>query len=161
MKKNVKLVILLEVILLVAAVGLLAMVTGVGVNFPLSNLWDPVSFLFILFITLPGLIIMGEWKNFLKAFSVGQKPYSLLELKDINGAVASCQKLVLYGGLAGIVVQLIILLAEISDVKILSVNIAVVFILLLYTAVLEYLLVPLKLNAEKIMNKEMDLDDEE
>ncbi len=96
MKMNVKLVMLLELILLVAAVGLLAMLAGVGLNFPLSNLWDPLSFLFILFITLPGLIIMGEWKNFLKAFSVGQKPYSLLELKDINGAVASCQKLALF-----------------------------------------------------------------
>ncbi len=161
MKRNVIVIISVELMLLVIAIEGLGVLCGQDIHNTLSNLWDPISLLFLLFVTIPAMMDMGEGKNFLKAFTVGQKKYSLLELKDINEAVATCQKLVLYGGIIGIIAQLVILFGMISEPKPVGPNTAVAMLIILYAAIFEYLLVPLKLNAEKALNKEMDLDDEE
>ena len=69
MKKNIR-VILFGELLLIAAVFLY----NISINSGLSSIaWfiDLPSILLILLILIPGLLIMGEWKDFIKAFSVG------------------------------------------------------------------------------------------
>lgn len=97
--KNIRMVLFGELILFVVLFA-----------FALSNatissvLWfvDFPSLILIALALIPGLIIMGAWKDFLKSFSVGVKHYKLLELKNIVGAVVVAQKLTVLGALFGI-----------------------------------------------------------
>ena len=158
MKNNIKLVIGLEFLILFIV---LLLISGSNILNTLTYLIDFVSLIVIILVTIPPLIIMGEFGNFIKAFSVGKKKYTLLELKSINGAVAACQKLLLYGGIIVIIVELVIILSRIDDLSFIGPNLAVAILLMLYIAIFEYLLIPVKLNAEKTMNEEMDIDVEE
>ncbi|MCR4636396.1 MAG: hypothetical protein K5754_09190, partial [Butyrivibrio sp.] len=90
--KNIRLVLIGELILFIVVFLLNVLAGGWGMN---AIFWflDFPSLLLIALIFVPGLLIMKEWKNFMKAFSVGIKPYSLLELKNIIGAVDAAQKL--------------------------------------------------------------------
>ena len=65
MKKNIRVVLFGE-LLLIAAVFLY----NISINSGLSSIaWfiDLPSILLILLILIPGLLIMGEWKDFIKA----------------------------------------------------------------------------------------------
>ena len=81
MKKNIR-VVLIGQLLLIIAVFIFNVVSGFGVS---SMIWfiDMPSILLILIVLIPGLLIMGEWKDFIKAFSVGIKEYRLLELRTL------------------------------------------------------------------------------
>ncbi len=156
MKRNIRLVLLGELLLFVA-VFLLNIVWGSwGVN---AIMWfiDLPSFLLIVLVVIPGLLIMGEWKNFIKAFSVGIKPYSLLELKNIIGAVEAAQKLTVFAALFAIIISGVLLLGKLDDLSTIGPNLAVCFLAGLYAVIFEFFLLPLKLNAEQKMNEEMDL----
>jgi hypothetical protein len=122
-------------------------------------LWflDLPSILLIVLIFVPGLLIMGEWKNFLKAFSVGIRPFSLLELKNIIGAVDAAQKLTIYAALFAIIISGVLLMGRLDDPYTIGPNLAVCFLAGLYAVIIEFLLLPLRLNAERKMNEEMDL----
>lgn len=156
MKRNIRLVLLGELLLFVA-VFLLNIVWGSwGVN---AIMWfiDLPSFLLIVLVVIPGLLIMGEWKNFIKAFSVGIKPYSLLELKSIIGAVEAAQKLTVFAALFAIIISGVLLLGKLDDLSTIGPNLAVCFLAGLYAVIFEFFLLPLKLNTEQKMNEEMDL----
>ena len=124
-----------------------------------AALWflDLPSILLIVLIFVPGLLIMGEWKNFLKAFSVGIRPFSLLELKNIIGAVDAAQKLTIYAALFAIIISGVLLMGRLDDPYTIGPNLAVCFLAGLYAVIIEFLLLPLRLNAERKMNEEMDL----
>ena len=80
MKKNIR-VILFGELLLIAAVFLY----NISINSGLSSIaWfiDLPSILLILLILIPGLLIMGEWKDFIKAFSVGIKESLKISLRQ-------------------------------------------------------------------------------
>jgi len=159
MKKNIRLVLLGELILFVA-VFLINIIWGSwGVS---AIVWflDPPSFLMIMMVLIPGLLIMGEWKDFIKAFSVGIKQYSLLELKNIIGAVDAAQKLTIYGALFAIIISAVLLLGRLDDPSTIGPNLAVCFLAGFYAVIMEFFLLPLRLNAEKMMNEEMDFGDE-
>lgn len=83
--RNIRVVLLGELVLIIV-VFLFLILTGFGVS---SILWfvDVPSLLIILFVLVPGLFIMGEWQDFVRSFSVGIRKFSLLELKNIIGAV--------------------------------------------------------------------------
>ena len=90
--KNIRLVLLGE-LLLFLGIFLINIFLG---NWGLSAItWflDLPSLLLIAFILFPGIAIMGAWKDFINAFSVGIKPFSLLQLKNIIEAVDAAQKL--------------------------------------------------------------------
>ena len=122
-------------------------------------LWflDLPSLLLIVLIFIPGLLIMGQWKDFLKAFSVGIRPFSLLELKNIIGAVDAAQKLTIYAALFAIIISGVLLMGRLDDPYTIGPNLAVCFLAGLYAVIIEFLLLPLRLNAERKMNEEMDL----
>ena len=154
--KNIRLVLIGELILFIAVF----MMTVLGGNWGMSAvLWflDLPSILLIVLIFVPGLLIMGEWKNFLKAFSVGIRPFSLLELKNIIGAVDAAQKLTIYAALFAIIISGVLLMGRLDDPYTIGPNLAVCFLAGLYAVIIEFLLLPLRLNAERKMNEEMDL----
>ncbi|SFQ31763.1 hypothetical protein SAMN04487928_1335 [Butyrivibrio proteoclasticus] len=154
--KNIRLVLIGELILFIAVF----MMTVLGGSWGMSAvLWflDLPSILLIVLIFVPGLLIMGEWKNFLKAFSVGIRPFSLLELKNIIGAVDAAQKLTIYAALFAIIISGVLLMGRLDDPYMIGPNLAVCFLAGLYAVIIEFLLLPLRLNAERKMNEEMDL----
>ena len=154
--KNIRLVLIGELILFIAVF----MMTVLGGSWGMSAaLWflDLPSILLIVLIFVPGLLIMGEWKNFLKAFSVGIRPFSLLELKNIIGAVDAAQKLTIYAALFAIIISGVLLMGRLDDPYTMGPNLAVCFLAGLYAVIIEFLLLPLRLNAERKMNEEMDL----
>lgn len=158
-KRNIRLVLLGELILFVSV-----FIFTVVRSFEISSIaWfiDFPSILLILLILIPGLIIMGEGKDFIKSFSVGIKEYSLLELKNIIEAVGAAQKLTVFGALFAVIASGILILGNIGDLSFIGPNLAVCFLAAFYASIIEFFLLPLKLNAERKMNEEMDLGDEE
>lgn len=154
--KNIRLVLAGELILFI----LVFMLNVLGGSWGMSAIYwflDFPSLLLIVLIFVPGLLIMGEWKNFLKAFSVGIKPYSLLELKNIIGAVDAAQKLTIYAALFAIIISGVLVMGRLDDPSTIGPNLAVCFLAGLYAVIIEFLLLPLRLNAERKMNEEMDL----
>lgn len=154
--KNIKLVILGEILLLVVAFSFDLFVCGGNITWYL----DIPSIILNLVILIPGLIIMGAWKDFIKAFSVGTKHYSLLELKNILGAVSTAQKLVVLGALFALIISAIVVLGQVSDASLIGPNLAICFLSAFYAVIIELLLLPLHLNVEREMNREMDFEDE-
>ncbi len=159
MKKNIRLVLLGELLLFI----IVFFISTLGTSFGLSAIaWflDWPSLILVLLILIPGLIIMGEWKDFLKSFSVGIKDFRLLELKNIIGAVDAAQKLTIFGALFAIITSAILLMGNLSEPEKIGPNLAVCFLAGFYAVIIEFFLLPLKLNAERKMNEEMDLEDE-
>ena len=157
--KNIKLVILGEILLLVVAFLFNVFVCRGQISWYI----DMPSIIMILIVLIPGLIIMGAWKDFVKSFSVGLKHYTLLELKNILGAVSTAQKLVVLGALFTLIISGILVLAGVSgasDASLIGPNLAVCFLSAFYAVIIELLLLPLHLNAEREMNREIDFEDE-
>jgi flagellar motor component MotA len=122
---------------------------------------DLPSLLIIALFLIPGLLIMGAWKDFINAFSVGNRPFSLLQLKNIIEAVGAAQKLTVYGALFAIIISGVLIMGRLNDPSTLGPNLAVCFLSGFYAVIIEFVLLPLKLNAERKMNEEMDLEDDE
>ena len=157
MKKNIRVVLFGELVLLIL-IFLLCLSNG-AIS---SILWfvDFPSMILIALVFIPGLLIMGEWKDFLKSFSVGIRHYSLLELKNIIGAVTAAQKLTVLGALFSIITSGILVAGHLDDLTAIGPCLAVCFLSGLYAVIIEFFLLPLRLNAERKMNEEMDLGDE-
>ncbi|WP_408070170.1 hypothetical protein [Butyrivibrio sp. JL13D10] len=154
--KNIRLVLLGELLLFIGLFLFNILFGGWGLS---AILWflDLPSFLLISIVLIPGLIIMGAWNDFIKAFSVGIKPFSLLQLKNIIEAVGAAQKLTIFGALFAIVISTVLMLGRLDDFSTLGPNIAVCLLSGFYAVIIEFLLLPLKLNAERKMNEEMDI----
>ncbi|MBO4912318.1 MAG: hypothetical protein J5504_06285 [Butyrivibrio sp.] len=153
--KNIRLVLLGE-LLLFLGIFLINIFLG---NWGLSAItWflDLPSLLLIAFILFPGIAIMGAWKDFINAFSVGIKPFSLLQLKNIIEAVDAAQKLTVCGALFAIIISGVLIMGRL-DSSMMGPNLAVCFLSGFYAVIIEFLLLPLRLNAERKMNEEMDM----
>ena len=159
MKKNIRIVLLGELVLF-AAVFLFNIFMGSWGFSSIAWFIDLPSLILIVMILIPGLLIMGEWKDFIKSFSVGVKPYNLLELKNIIEAVGAAQKLTIYGALFAIIISGILLMGRLDDPSTIGPNLAVCFLSGFYAVIIEFFLLPLRLNAERKMNEEMDLGDD-
>lgn len=157
--KNIRLVLLGELILFVAVFAISILFGNWGMS-ALAWFVDLPSLILIALVLIPGLLIMGEWKDFIKAFSVGIRPYTLLELKNIIGAVGAAQKLTVYGALFAIIISGVLVIGQLGTPEKLGPNLAVCFLSGFYAVILEFFLLPLRLNAERKMNEEMDLGDE-
>lgn len=161
MKRNIRFVLLGQLVLLIILfVFNLVLCMGNEWFYALTLYFDIPSLLLILIILIPGLIIFGEWKNFTKAFSVGIKEYSLLELKNIIQAVKAAQILTILAALFAMLTSVVIILIKVFDTMLIGPNLAVCVLSGFYAAIIEYFLLPLRLNAEHKMNEEMDFEDE-
>ena len=154
--KNIRLVLLGELLLFLVILLLSVLFGGWGLS---TILWflDLPSLSLIAFVLFPGLLIMGAWKDLIKAFSVGIKPFSLLQLKNIIEAVGAAQKLTVYGALFAIIISGVLIMGRLNDPSTLGPNLAVCFLSGFYAVIIEFLLLPLRLNGERKMNEEMDL----
>ena len=159
MKKNIRVVLIGELLLFVA-IFIFNIILGPRGISAIAWFFDIPSLLLILMVLIPGLLIMGEWNDFMRSFSVGIKQYSLLELKNIIGAVDAAQKLTIYGALFAIIISGILLLGRLEEPSTIGPNLAVCFLAGFYAVIFEFFLLPLRLNAERKMNEEMDLGDE-
>lgn len=157
--KNIRVILLGELILLIATF-LISILWGIGGISSIRWFIDLPSLILIVLVLVSGLLIMGVWKDLIKSFSVGIKKYSLLELKNIVGAVDAAQKLTVFAALFAIVISGILILGNVDDLSKLGPNLAVCFISGLYAVIVEFFLLPLRLNAERKMNEEMDFDNE-
>lgn len=157
MRKNIAWVVLFELVILIVAIGIICKICGCKVVY----LLDLPTILVILLITLPTMAIMGIWKDFFRAFSIGKKTYSLLELKNTVEAISSVQKIIIMTLLIEIVISTISILANINDLSLLGPNLAVAVLGVFYTAIFEILILPLKINTVKILNAAIDMDFEE
>ncbi len=155
-KMNVKLSLLFEVILF-AVVFYLAAGSANGFPAPIQYFIDIPTILIILAIVIVGMLVFGCQKDFHKAFSIGQKNYSLLELKNIKLSVSVCQRLIVCGSLISIVIGVISFLQNFSDPATTGPALAVAFLSAFYGAVLEYLTLPLYIASERAINQAMDL----
>lgn len=159
MKKNIRLVLLGELLLFVVVFFLIIFLS----RYELSTVvWfiDLPSLILLVAILIPGLLIMGEWKDFVRSFSVGIKDFGLLELKNIIEAVDAAQKLTVFGALFAIIISGVLLLGHLDTPETIGPNLAVCFLSGFYAVIIEFFLLPLRLNAERKMNEEMDLGDE-
>ena len=156
MKKNIRTVLLGELVLFLVVFFISTLGTSFGFS-AVTWFLDWPSLILVLLILIPGLIIMGEWKDFLKSFSVGIKDFRLLELKNIIEAVGAAQKLTIFGALFAIIISSVLLMGHLDDPASFGPKLAVCFLSGLYAVIIEFLLLPLRLNAEKKMNEEMDL----
>lgn len=159
MKKNIRTVLLGELVLFLVVFFISTLGTSFGFS-AVTWFLDWPSLILVLLIPIPGLIIMGEWKDFLKSFSVGIKDFRLLELKNIIEAVGAAQKLTIFGALFAIIISAILLMGHLSDPETIGPNLAVCFLAGFYAVIIEFFLLPLKLNAERKMNEEMDMEDD-
>ena len=159
MKKNIRMVLLGALVLCSAVFVISTLGTSFGASAILGFL-DWPSLIQVLLVLIPGLIIMGEWKDFIKAFSVGIKDFRLLELKNIVEAVGAAQKLTVFGALFAIIISAVLLMGNLSSPETIGPNLAVCFLAGFYAVIIEFFLLPLRLNAERKMNQEMDMEDE-
>lgn len=159
MKKNIRLILLGEAILL-AAIFLFNLFLCNGGLSAIAYFIDLPSLIVIFAFLILGLIIMGEGGNFIKAFSVGIHQYSLLELKNISGAVRAAQNLTVFGAIFAIIISGMVLLGRLDDLYTIGANLAICLLAGFYAVIIEFFLFPLRLNAENKMNEEMDMDDE-
>ena len=157
--KNIRGILLGE-LLLIIGLFLLNVLGSFGAS-AITWFIDLPSLLIIALVLIPGLLIMGEWKDFVKAFSVGIKQYSLLELKNILGAVSAAQQLTIYGALFAIVISAVLMMGRLDDLSTISPRLAVCLLAGFYAVIVEFFLLPLRLNAERKMNEEMDFGDDE
>ena len=156
MKKNIRLILLGELVLFAAVFALNIIWGGWGLS-AVGWFIELPSLIVIVLILIPGLLLMGEWKDFVRAFSVGLKPFGLLELKNIIGAVEAAQKLTVFAALFAIIISGVLLLGRLDDPSTIGANLAVCIISGLYAVIIEFFLLPLRLNAERRMNEEMDI----
>jgi hypothetical protein len=161
MKKNIRIVMLGELLLIIVAFMINDLYGVGGRSIAAIGLFiDLPSLIFILVVLIPGLLIMGVWKDFIKSFSVGIKQYSLLELKNIIGAVDAAQKLTIFAALFAIIISGIRIVGNANNFSPLGPYLSVCLIAGLYAVILEFFLLPLRLNAERKMNEEMDFENE-
>lgn len=142
---------ILELIIIVVAMGyLIGLCSGVGME-ALSWCIDAPTLICILILSVPLLFRKGMGKDFIRAFKMqfGKKSYTLGEMRRSLDAVEFMQKQILYAGLIAMILPVIFILGQLTDVEIFGANLAVALIALLYTAFLELLLLPLQLEAKR------------
>ena len=167
-KHSIGAVLVLEAIVLVLVFCFdLLMISGVsGLEKSFAYFIDVPSLLLIVLVVAPALFVSGMGRDFLNAFSVGKREYSLRQLKRCLEAVQMVQKMIICGtAMSGIisVVMILWMLFEKPELDetwlgpCLAVSILVVF----YAVILEFFLIPVKANVQNTITDLMDVEDEE
>lgn len=160
MKRNVRFIMLVELIaLIVVVVFNLFLVTGTTIS--IQYLIDlPSLFLIVLFV-VPGLVASGLWKDLLRAFSVGRKEYSVIQLQRMVESISMTEKLAACSCCFAVIIAAVMILASVDKLELLGPNMAVVLISILYYAMIEFFLVPLKSNIKIEILEKMEMPNEE
>lgn len=131
----------------------------------IRSITDVTTLIGLILIIVPGMMISGHCRDFCLAFTVGKKQYSLMKLKNIAEAVGAFQRYVALAAVIEIAVQVIIVCnfvqGSASDINIVFPNLALISISAVYASVLELLVIPIKSNVIRMINKELDFDEEQ
>lgn len=134
----------------------------------LTRLLDAPTLICILLLSLPLLFRKGMGKDFLRAIPMQFKNhyifnrnegklvlekkttvYSLAQMKRSLDAVEFMQKQILYSGILVVILPAIFMLSRLDDISALGPNVAVTLIAVLYTTILELLLLPLQVDIKR------------
>lgn len=124
-------------------------------------LLDAPSILLILMMVAPALLVSGMGRDFLHAFSVGKKDYTLRELKRSLEAVSAVQKIIFCAAAISGMIAFITILHRMSDISHLGPCLAVAVLVVFYAAILEFFLIPVKANIQNAITDMMDVEDAE
>lgn len=141
-------------VLIVSGVeGLVGSLAGSFIDFP--------SILLILLVVVPALYVSGMGRDFLNAFTVGKKKYSLIQLKHSLEAIQMVQKLIICGAALSGTVAIVTILYMMVELATLGPSMAVVVLSAFYAVMLEFFLIPVKANVQNAITDLMDVGDEE
>lgn len=153
-------ILLVEVVSLLAGlVILLIMNWNGGWDFNLVYRYvDLVVLVLLLVLTLPTLISSGMWKDFTRALAVRrpEEGWKLHELKRTLDAIKLLQKQFVYAAVLVIMFQLIGMLYNMSEPATIGPTLASVLMTGFYTAIIELLLMPLKVGVQKEITDYME-----
>lgn len=154
---------IMEVISILLGVILFS-ATGYGYGgialYRFSYLVDIPSLVIVLVFTVPVLFKSGVWKDFKRAWRLLRKNYicHLSELRRTLDVVEMMQKQVIYAGVICMLLSLITMLCNLSDLASVGPNMAVTILTMLYALVLEMLLLPLQLEVKRRIIDYMEVD---
>lgn len=158
--KNIGFVMALMVVLMVAVVLLFAILCGQSPVSMLVSVIDLPSIVGILIFVVPAIFIMRIGSDFGKAFMLGARQYSLMQLKNTVEAVSTVQRLIVFAGIVEFVLGFIMIMIQNPSGSKLMANLAVAVLAIFYTAFFELIILPLKVNAVVAMNIAMDMDED-
>ncbi len=112
---------------------------------------DIMILLLLLVLTLPTVVSSGLWNDFIKVLSLykPEQGWRLCELKRSQVAIEVMQKQLLYAAIMIIMFQLISMLYTMTELLTLGPSLSNIFMTGLYTAIMELLLMPLKIEVQK------------
>lgn len=157
---------LMEIISIILGIFLLGASYFGGGGFEMNRLWfliDFPSLIIVLVFTVPVLLRGGMWQDFKRAWRLLKKDYTchLSDLRRTLDVVEMMQKQVLYGGVVSVLMSLITVLGNLSDLASLGPNLAVAILSMLYALLIEMLLLPLQLEVKRRIIDYMDVDTED
>lgn len=122
-----------------------------GFEYSLMLLLDFPTLLIIAAMCVPVLAASGLWGDFLRAFLPGREgvPHTLVQLKRTQAAVQMMQRQIVYAGVMSISHAVILLLSQLSMPERIGPSMGVAVLSAFYVAVLELLLLPLRVKVEK------------
>lgn len=153
---------IMEIISIVGGMIFLILMTYVGGDKTFSFNWfiDFPTLLVMLIFVVPVLMRGGVWRDFKRAFKLLKKDFTcrLSELRRTKDVLEMIQKQVWYAGILTMMVSVMYVMANISDLSMLGPNIAVVVLTLFYAVIFEMLLLPLALEVKRRIINYMDLE---
>lgn len=145
--------VMVEVISLLIGLALLCLSTyKMLFNFWLAERYvNLLILLLLLLMTLPTIIAGGFWKDFTRVFALHQpeRGWKLYELKRSLDAIDLIQKQLCYAAVMIVMFQLIGILYNMSDPSTLGPSMANILMTGFYTAIMELLLMPLKVEVKR------------
>lgn len=125
---------------------------------------DIISILFLVMLIVPIMISAGLLKDLNNAFRLvlgKKKEVALLTIKRAKLAVDTMLKIVVYGSVFVLLLQLIVLLHNMADPSTLGPIISVTFLTLLYAMVICLLMMPIRARLEQMILEYMSSCTEE
>ena len=157
-KKTVIPTLLAEVIILALVLGINLMLSSGGTVFASNFIDIPLLVLLLLFV-IPSMVASGQWKPFIRAFSIGKKDYGIKEIKKTLEAVKLTMKYVLCGSLMLLMVAGIIILTRLNEIETFGNNLGVAFISVFYCSILEVFLATIEAHVQNALTDAMSVDE--
>jgi hypothetical protein len=158
-KPDLVLVLVVEILVVIAGLLLSLFITAGNINLATLFIDIPALVLILLF-SIPSMLCSGMWNDFIHAFSAGTKAYTVSQLKRSEKAVSMMQKFIFIGGFFCAFVSLIVCLSELDNYPAIGKNIAVICVSGLYTAIIEFLLIPVNANVTAALIAAMNVEEE-
>lgn len=118
----------------------------------LFEFWDTMSFIFLLVLTIPVMLSAGLLKDLNNAFRLifgRKKEAALLEMKRARLAVDTMIRTVFYSSVFVMILQIVVMLHNMSEPSLLGPIISVALLTLFYAVIISILLLPIGAKLEQ------------